>query len=187
MDVKATSTGRRSHEISFEQANPPEGTRGFFASIWIETAGGGTTLSDLLARIEARLRQQSVSVSKLRSVVAETLGNGLPTALNTRFDVQLARSSLLLYEAAAVPAVRPTLPVGISGLRFTSDFSGCAPIDTIFLRKELPPRRGCLATFVMIVRDAAVRCSHPHRVAVLVGTNCVARSVLCLSCDQCPS
>jgi Putative PD-(D/E)XK family member, (DUF4420) len=120
LDVKATSTGRRSHEITFEQANAPEGSKGLFASIWIENVGGGTTLSGLLATIEDRLGRQGQSVSKLRSVVAETLGNALPAALDSQFDLQLARSSLQLYEAAAVPAIRAPLPLGVSGLRFTS-------------------------------------------------------------------
>jgi len=57
--------------------------------------------------------------------------------LDSRFDLQLSRSSLLLYEAAAVPAIRPTLPIGVSGLRFTSDFGRCAPIGTDLLRKAL--------------------------------------------------
>jgi hypothetical protein len=137
LDVKATSTGRRAHEITFEQANAPEGAQGLFASIWVETVGGGTTLSGLLAAIETRLGRQSRSVSKLRNVVAETLGNALPAALDSRFDLQLARSSLLLYEAAAVPAIRPTLPFGVSGLRFISDFGRCAPIGTDLLREAL--------------------------------------------------
>jgi hypothetical protein len=147
LDVKATSTGRRSHEITFEQANAPEGAQGLFASIWIETVGGGTTLSDLLAMIETRLGRQSRSVSKLRSVVAETLGNGLPAALDSRFDLQLARSSLLFYKAAAVPAIRPTLPFGVSGLRFTSDFGRCARTDTDLLRKELGTAEVALLPF----------------------------------------
>jgi hypothetical protein len=33
LDVKATSTDRRSHEITFEQANAPESADGLFASI----------------------------------------------------------------------------------------------------------------------------------------------------------
>jgi hypothetical protein len=144
LDAKATSTRRRSHEITFEQANPPEGTQGLFASIWIETVGGGTTLGGLLATIETRLGQGSRSVSKLRSIVAETLGNALPAALDSRFDLQLAKSSLLLFEAAGIPALRPPLPSGVSAMRFVSDFGQTLPGAIGRLRKSLGSEEAAL-------------------------------------------
>ena len=122
LDVKATSTGRRSHEITFEQANASEGAQGLFASIWIETVGGGgTTLSGLLATIETRVGGQSCLVSKLRRVVAETLGNALPAALDSRFDLQLARSSLLF--------MRP-LQFLLFVRLFRSEFQDCGLLRT---------------------------------------------------------
>src|SRR5262249_22737969 len=52
LDVKSSSNRQRTHEISFDQANPPIGTRGMIASIWIERMAGGVSLSDLLRMIE---------------------------------------------------------------------------------------------------------------------------------------
>lgn len=55
LDVKSSSNRLRSHNVSFEQANPPPGCIGIIASTWIEAAGGGTSLAELLQMIQVRL------------------------------------------------------------------------------------------------------------------------------------
>ena len=137
LDVKSSANRRRSHEVSFEQANPPPGTTGLFASIWIEQAGGGSSLSQLLSQIEERLAPSPGAASKLWTVVADTLGNTLPAAMSWRFDLPLAESSLLFFEAARVPAFRPPLPSGISAVRFVSDFGQALPSSLDALRASV--------------------------------------------------
>lgn len=137
LDVKASSLRRRSHEVSFDQANPPKDTRALFASIWIEAAGGDLSLSGLLAQIEQRLGEDARLIAKLRNVVADTLGATLPAAMSFRFDARLARSSLRLYDASAVPAIRPPLAPGITGLKFASDFDLCGAVDFSALGEKL--------------------------------------------------
>jgi hypothetical protein len=70
-------------------------------------------------------------------VVADTLGNTLPAAMSWRFDLSLAQSSLLFFEAAGIPAVRPPLPSGISAMRFVSDLSQALPASLNTLRKSI--------------------------------------------------
>ena len=130
LDVKASTTRGRSHDISFEQANVPTGTRGLFASLWIEPAAGGVSINELLAMIEQSVVSAPTAVAKLRSVVADTLGSTLPVALDWRFDLQLAKTSLSLFDATTVPAVRAALPVGVSAVRFASDFARVPPLMT---------------------------------------------------------
>lgn len=137
LDVKSSSNRRRSHEVSFEQANPPPGTTGLFASIWIEQAGGGFSLSQLLGRIEERLLSSPHAVSKLWAVVGDTLGSALPAAMSWRFDLPLAEASLLFFEAARIPALRPPLAVGLSAARFVSDFAQTSPSPVGALRTSL--------------------------------------------------
>lgn len=136
-DVKSSSSRRRSHEVSFEQANPPSGLMGLFASIWIEPAAGGYSLAELLENIEEKLAGRTSASAKLRTVVADTLGNTLPAAMSWRFDLPLATSSLLLFEASQVPALRPPLPSGVSAARFVSNFADSPPADITQLRMKL--------------------------------------------------
>jgi len=110
VDAKASSDRQRSHNLSFEQANPPPGVFGLLASIWVETAGGGTSLRELLDDIEARLSADHVNIMRLRSVVADTLGDTLLTAMDWHFDLALAGSSLAWFDMRAVPAIRSPVP-----------------------------------------------------------------------------
>lgn len=121
LDVKATTLRGRSHSISFEQANPPPDTTSIIASIWIETVGGGSTVADLVNAIELRLGPDGDAVLRLRQTIADSLGDTLPLAMATRFDMALARSSLRFYDGSDIPALRPPLPLDVSGVQFTSE------------------------------------------------------------------
>ncbi|RQH09484.1 PD-(D/E)XK motif protein [Bradyrhizobium sp. RP6] len=147
LDVKASSNRQRVHEISFEQANPPDETAGLIASIWIEPAGGGMSLFDLLGQIERRIAGQSNEVLRLRSIVAGTLGDTLPQAMAWCFDKQLAESSLRYFDVANIPAIRPPLPPNVSSARFVSDLSGCDPLNVgDFTESLVSAERGLLPT-----------------------------------------
>jgi hypothetical protein len=128
LDVKASSSRQRVHEISFDQANPPAGTRGVIASIWVESMAGGMSLSELLRTIEAKLACEPNQILRLRTIVAATLGNSLPEAMGWCFDRELATSSLRYFDAASIPAIRPPLPSNVLSARFVSDLTGCSAV-----------------------------------------------------------
>lgn len=136
VDVKASAQRLRVHEVSFDQANPSSGSIALFASIWIEPVGGGTTFSTFLGTIERGLADIA-SVAKLREVVADTLGSTLPGAMNFRFDLHTASQSIQLFDARRVPALRPPLPTGLSGVRFASNFALAVPEDLPNLKRSL--------------------------------------------------
>jgi len=129
LDVKASSNRQRVHEISFDQANPPEGTRGMIASICIEAMAGGMPLSELLRTIEGKLAAQPSQTLRLRTIVAATLGDSLPEAMRWCFDRELATSSLRYFDVLSIPAIRPPLPPNVLSARFVSDFAGCIAVD----------------------------------------------------------
>ena len=87
LEAKATSTRNRIHEVSFEQATPPAGTVGLLVSMFVEQAGGGTTLKDLLLSIESRLKSYE-AILRLRAIVADTLGHDLIISQGWSFDLQ---------------------------------------------------------------------------------------------------
>jgi hypothetical protein len=135
--VKASSNRQRVHEISFEQANPPNGTTGIIATIWIEAMAGGVSLSELLSSIERRIEDKPTEIMRLRTTVANTLGDGLPQAMAWSFDKKLAESSLRYFDANTIPAIRPPLPPSVSSARFISDLSRSTPLEVSRLRQEL--------------------------------------------------
>lgn len=129
IDAKASSSGRTTHVVSFEQANPPAGTHGLFATVSIDPAGGGTSLAELVYMIEAQLATDHQAVARLWSVASATLGETFLSALDWRFDLSAMESSLGFYDAATVPSIRPPLPRGVSGIRFVSEFGGLSRIS----------------------------------------------------------
>lgn len=138
LEVKTNSARRRAHEFSFEQCNPPPGTTATLASIFVETSGGGLSLEALILRVEARLSDRPMLVLKLHTVVAETLGQGLVSALAQRFDEELAFTSIAFYDLATMPAVRHPLPSEVSAIRFRSDLTTLAPLSVMAAAARIP-------------------------------------------------
>ena len=143
VDAKASATARRTHEVSFEQANPPPGTIGLLASVFVERTGGGTSLREFLLLLERRLSNQQ-AIMRMRSIVAETLGADLLRAMDWRFDLERARASLAFFDCRDIPALRSILPAGVSKVRFVSDFDLCSPLATAQLQGLRPHELGLL-------------------------------------------
>lgn len=152
LDVKSSTSRSRLHGVSFEQANPPPGCIGLLASVWIEAAGGGTSLTELLGTVEARLGTSHAAIARLRTVVADTLGETVLYAMEWRFDLDVARSSIAFYDPAAVPAVRPPLPSGVSAVRFVSDFEACSRADIAALAARIDPAEAAVLPIVASTR-----------------------------------
>ena len=129
LEVKTNANRQRRHEFSHEQCTPPGDISATVASLFVETAGGGLSLSALVERIEACLGSKPELILKLHSVLADTLGTGLVVGLGQRFDEELALSSLAFYDLSTIPAVRGPLPPEVTAVRFRSDISLVTPID----------------------------------------------------------
>jgi hypothetical protein len=124
LDVKASGERVRAHYLSAEQCQPPAGTVGLLASVFIESSGGGQSLRELVAAIESALGGQDDLILKVQETIAETLGDSLPTAMGACFDDRLALESLRFYDLATVPAIRDGVPPEVSGVHFRSNLTG---------------------------------------------------------------
>jgi len=147
LEVKASGTRQRAHEFSLEQCSPPPNTDGILISLFVEASGGGTSLLDLIERIEEQIGSDAALLLKLQETIAEGLGDNASAALSMRFDESLARSSLQVYELAAIPAVREQVPTEVSQVRFRSDLSRTPESNAatlvsrnMKLKSLLPPR-----------------------------------------------
>lgn len=135
LDVKASSERMRMHHLSAEQCQPPAGTVGLLASLFIEKSGGGQSLRELVAAIEAALCGNDDLILKVQETIAKTLGESLLTAMDTRFDDRLALASLRFYDLTKVPAIRDGIPPQVSGIHFRSDLSLTAPLSEFNVRE----------------------------------------------------
>ena len=130
LEVKASSTRRRVHEFSLEQCTPPLNTDGILISLFVEASGGGISLLDLIERIKVQLGSNLDLLLKLQGVVAEALGDNISSALLMRFDENLAKNSLQVYDLQSIPAIRTKIPTEVSQIRFRSDLSR-SPVSDI--------------------------------------------------------
>ena len=126
LEVKASSNRQRVHMFSLEQCTPPPTTHGILISLFIETSGRGTSLLDLVKRIERQIDGDTELLLKLQDTIAKGLGKTVSTALTTRFDENLAKSSLRVFDLESVPAVRGNVPIEVTRVRFQSDISNAS-------------------------------------------------------------
>jgi hypothetical protein len=69
---------------------------------------------------------------KVQILIATGLGREAVQELDMGFDEDLALESLAYFDLRTIPALRDTLPDGVSDLRFTSDVAlGSAPPDEL--------------------------------------------------------
>jgi len=127
MDAKATASAERVHGLSADQAAPPEGTVGVLASVMVRRAGGGTTVSDLVDHIVGRLSPDAGAIFRLHEVLTLFLRSAIGPALERRFDLEEALSSLQLFDLQQLPALQRPFPQRISDVRYRLDLSGLTP------------------------------------------------------------
>jgi hypothetical protein len=134
LEVKASAERLRVHHLSTEQCQPPAGTVGLLASLFIESNGDGQSLRELVAAIEAVLGGHDDLILKVQETVAQSLGESLPAAMGARFDERLALESLRFYDLATIPAIREGVPPEVSGVHFQSDLTRVEPLTEVNMR-----------------------------------------------------
>jgi hypothetical protein len=127
MDAKATASAERVHSLSADQAAVPHGSVGVLASIMVRRAGGGTTVAELVDRISTRLGADADGLFRLHERLALILRSALGPALEHRFDLEEALSSLQFFDLRQLPALRPPFPQHISDVRYRLDLRGLSP------------------------------------------------------------
>jgi len=149
MDAKATASAQRVHTMSADQASPPKGTIGVLASVMVRRAGGGTSVAELIDRITDRLSPDAGAVFRLHEILALTLRSAMDSALEHRFDLEEALSSLQFYDLRQLPGLRPPFPERVSDVRYGLDLGGleapCLPEFRARLSKNgrgVLPNRG---------------------------------------------
>jgi len=119
LDVKATTSSLRHHELSLDQTMPPAGVTAAFASMMTERVASGTSVRDLWNRALARAPEHH---DKIDDVCVRTLGRDWQEAQQQSFDLSRALATLRVYAVSNVPRFEH-LPAGVIRARFVSDFA----------------------------------------------------------------
>lgn len=118
LDVKATTSVQRHHELSSSQTNPPLGVAAAFVSILTERVSQGTSVGALWHRV---LTLAADSQARLDTQCIRTLGRDWQMAREISFDLAKALATIEVYPVGDVPSLG-NLPAGVIRARFTSDF-----------------------------------------------------------------
>ncbi|MBX7259347.1 MAG: PD-(D/E)XK motif protein [Candidatus Hydrogenedentes bacterium] len=147
VEVKSTASRLRRHYFTIEQLHPPRDTVLVVVSLFVERAGAGLSIVDLVDEIRSHLSGDVDLAHWVDRVVALTLGEDWRLAEDERFDNALAQSSLACYEPVAIPRLDAAVPLGVSEVRFRSDLTNIPSIPVGSLRsadgliRALMPRR----------------------------------------------
>jgi hypothetical protein len=107
LEVKATTRDERIHEFSLPQLLPVAGSTVTVLSIMTTETHAGTSVGDLVDRLEELLAGDAVRQMKVHEQVADVLGADWPNHLDHRFDERQAKESALLLPAGDIPRVEP--------------------------------------------------------------------------------
>jgi hypothetical protein len=126
IEVKSCTGPPRRHHFTLEQLTPPRNARALIASVYVQRAGSGVSIADLIERIRGGIDDPEL-VLRLESIVAATLGDCWPNGLRDHFDEEAAEDSLRFFFVEAVPSISSTLSAEISQVRFISDLTAASP------------------------------------------------------------
>lgn len=134
IEVKSASGRIRQHHFTLEQLHPPAGTSVLVASLFVERAGAGTSIAELIEEVRSRVSSDPTLVLQVDRIVGLTLGESWQHAMEDRFDRELAEESLAFFATEDIPKVSPEVPFGVSGISFKSDLTGHDSSDLASLR-----------------------------------------------------
>lgn len=123
LDVKATTSAVRHHEVSFDQTQPPAGVTAAFASMLTERVSTGTSVRCLW---ELALTLAPGDHHRIDATCVRTLGRDWQIAQEHAYDLSRALSTLHVYLVTDIPRF-DHLPGGVIRARFVSDFNCASP------------------------------------------------------------
>jgi hypothetical protein len=137
IEVKSASGTERYHHFTLVQLHPPAGTLAVIASLFVERAGGGVSLGELLDRARAGVSAYPDLALRLDQVVAASLGQSWRRGLAECFDWERAQESLAFFDADEIPSVRPAdVPAGVNDVRFRSGLAEARQLSEERMREH---------------------------------------------------
>ena len=127
VEVKSTSSEKRTHRFSLDQLNPTENSELLVASAIVRDSAkdenGGLSIKGVFDRICAKIQEVDVRLHIYR-VICETLGNEINKMDSKFFDYISAKDSLAFYDYRDIPHIeKENVPDFVSEVKFSSELS----------------------------------------------------------------
>ena len=110
LEVKTTTRDARVHQFTLPQLEPVAASTVTVLSIMTTETQAGTSVGDLVERLEHLFAGDPARQMKLHEQVADVLGADWPNHLDHRFDEQQATESAALLPADDIPRVESPDP-----------------------------------------------------------------------------
>lgn len=130
IEIKSNSNFERIHTFSSEQLNPPTGTQVLIASVFVRQNNSGRNIQQLIESIAEKVQDDFELTDKLTNIVCRTLGNSLEQSIKIKFDYQIAKDSLQIYDQKDIKKIEDLyIPTDVTEVRYKSDLSTINKID----------------------------------------------------------
>lgn len=126
LEVKATTKGEREHHFNLRQLKPVTSADVVVASVMTTETDAGTSIAELVERLQGRLVGDSVRQVKVHTQVAETLGSDWARHQGRRFDEKQGEESLVFLLPEDIPQVEDP-PAGVVEVRLVVDCTDVPP------------------------------------------------------------
>lgn len=137
IEVKSTTKSRRIHSFSIEQLTPNYSSQLLIASVFTIETGTGTNVSDLVEKIEVRIKHKNL-IFRLNELVALTLGKDFEKSFDVFFDYQFALDSMQFYQSFDIPTINQNnIPPNIMNVRFDCDLSNLKTANKKVIKSKL--------------------------------------------------
>lgn len=140
LEVKSTSKQIRIHRFSLEQLQSNVGSKLLIASIFVIETGVGKSILNLRDNIFSKLKSIEHQL-QLNEIIYKTIGSDYDKLGDVFFDYQLAKDSLLYFNATSIPSVsKSVIPIEITNVSFDCDLSNVSAVtseDELLLESPL--------------------------------------------------
>jgi hypothetical protein len=126
LEVKATTKDNREHMFGLRQLEPVQGVEVTVASVMTTETHAGTSVGELVKRVEDTLDGDAARQMRVHEQVAAVLGPDWVQHTDRRFDERQGIESISLLPAASIPRVSPP-PPEVVDVRLTVDCTDVQP------------------------------------------------------------
>ena len=129
IEVKSNANYDRIHHFTNDQLNPGATTTALVASVFVVALISGRSILQLVESISAKLESDFELISKLNTIVCQTLGNSFEQSSKIQFDFEIASDSVRFYAVQDIPKIAPAhIPKGVTEVKYTSNMSETNPV-----------------------------------------------------------
>lgn len=135
VEVKSTSGTIRSHVFALEQLNPNINSRLLIVSVFVNQAGIGKSVFDLVDTICLKVSDPLLQI-KVKEITCKTIGPHAEECSRLKYDYKNACDTYMLFDYKDIPSIPlPSIPLEVTAVHFKADLSSAKPYDSAYKSK----------------------------------------------------